>query len=310
MYTFSVVIPLFNKAKYILDTLGSVMDQSFKDYEIIIINDGSTDEGLSLIDHIKLPNITIYTQENKGLSAARNKGIELSKGSYIALLDADDLWNVNYLEAVHRLIIKFPRNNVYGTSYCEKRNGKLLQIKTSLDYLKKGDNMLITDFFKSNFQQFIIDQSSLVLERNFAKQNPYNEKLTYNEDVDYFLSYFGNQEIVFINEALMIKNYDVENQLSMGFIADKKIPDLDYFEKIYKANEIISKFISIQRYKYAIAYTLEKKPELKIQILNKINKTHLTYKQKIIIQLPRPIILFLRQLKFLILRLKIRVSSY
>lgn len=87
----SVVIPTYNRAKYICEAIDSVLAQTYKDHEIIVIDDGSTDNTKELLNKYETKIKYIY-QENKGISAARNAGIKVAKGEYIAFLDSDDLW--------------------------------------------------------------------------------------------------------------------------------------------------------------------------------------------------------------------------
>ena len=94
---FSVIIPLYNKENLIEQTISGLLDQSFTDFEVIIVNDGSTDNSLEKINHLIDNRFKIINQDNKGASFARNIGIENSNGNYIALLDADDYWNTNHL---------------------------------------------------------------------------------------------------------------------------------------------------------------------------------------------------------------------
>ena len=118
---FSVIIPLYNKENYIQATIASVLNQTFSDFEIILINDGSTDQSLLIAEKAlsDFEQKTISSQDNKGLSATRNKAISLANGKIMALLDADDLWKPNYLEELHLLITKFPEASVFGTDYLE-----------------------------------------------------------------------------------------------------------------------------------------------------------------------------------------------
>ena len=106
----SVIIPLYNKEQFIEATLLSVLNQTFSDYEIIIINDGSTDKSVrNATKALKgYNNYSLITQDNKGLSATRNIGISRAKGDIIALLDADDLWDRKYLEEIKELYLKYP----------------------------------------------------------------------------------------------------------------------------------------------------------------------------------------------------------
>lgn len=103
----SVVIPLYNKAFSIEKTLKTVLQQTFSDFEIVIINDGSTDNSAEIVESIKDCRVQLYHQENQGAAAARNFGIEKSNGNLIAFLDADDFWNPNHLEELYKLYEDF-----------------------------------------------------------------------------------------------------------------------------------------------------------------------------------------------------------
>lgn len=121
---FSVVIPLYNKEKHIQDTINTVLAQTFQDFEIIVINDGSEDNSVKIVKDILDPRIKIVNQPNSGVSAARNRGIKESKGEYIALLDADDLWLRNHLANIHELIHKYPGLGLYACAYRVRVKGK------------------------------------------------------------------------------------------------------------------------------------------------------------------------------------------
>ena len=101
---FSIVIPCFNKQNQILITLNSVLNQSFQDYEIIIVDDGSTDSSIEIIQQLNDTRIKLLQQTNSGVSVARNKAIENANGEWIAFLDADDWWHPQYLENIHNAI--------------------------------------------------------------------------------------------------------------------------------------------------------------------------------------------------------------
>ena len=88
----SVVIPTFNAESTITETVESVLSQSFTDFELLVINDGSTDDTLSQLAEIKDSRLRILSFPNGGVAASRNRGIEHSTGAYIAFLDADDIW--------------------------------------------------------------------------------------------------------------------------------------------------------------------------------------------------------------------------
>jgi glycosyltransferase involved in cell wall biosynthesis len=306
---FSIVIPLYNKANFILATLKSVSDQTFENYEIIVINDGSTDESLSKIEALKLPKLSIHNQENKGLSAARNRGVTLARGQYVALLDADDIWKPTYLKSMFKLIENYPNHQIFGCTYKESRNGRLMDIRTSFEAQLNQESYVLDDFFSANYKQFIVDQSSLIFDRNFIKTHTFNEHIDVSEDVDYYLNYFASQQIIFLNRSLMIKTYDDNDQLSSSKISKKRVPDLEHYKTRYSSNTSIQKYIDIQLYKLAIKYTYENNKSKRQKCMTQINPLHLSMKQRLLLKSPKWIMLGLRKLKFLALKLNIRITT-
>jgi glycosyltransferase involved in cell wall biosynthesis len=104
----SVIIPLYNKEQFIEATLLSVLNQTFSDYEIIIINDGSTDKSVEVVNSFDDNRIILYTTKNKGVSHARNFAISKANSDLIALLDGDDQWEPTHLENLYKLYTNFP----------------------------------------------------------------------------------------------------------------------------------------------------------------------------------------------------------
>lgn len=144
----SIVIPLYNKENTIRQTIESVFRQTFQDYELIIVDDGSTDNSYEIASSIKDNRIRVLHQENSGVSVARNKGIEESRGDFIAFLDADDEWDENYLQSQIDTIRKYPEAAVFGTNY-RFRNSKGRISDTILNRLKiEGNRGIITNYFE------------------------------------------------------------------------------------------------------------------------------------------------------------------
>lgn len=153
----SVIIPVYNASEYIIDTLTHIYNQNVEDVEIVIVNDGSKDNSLELIGKFILDknihNIKLITQENAGLSAARNIGIESSTGDYIAFLDADDLLENGYFENIKNIVNNFKPDiiqfnfSLFRGSYLEKSSSGLY---FKYDGLVDVDNNLLNEVFNYN----------------------------------------------------------------------------------------------------------------------------------------------------------------
>lgn len=145
---FSIVLPVYNGEKFIDSAVESILRQTFEKWELIIVNDGSRDNTKKALEKYSCnPKITVISQENKGVSAARNKGMETAKHSHIAFLDADDVWHENHLEVMARLIKKYPRAGLYGSfTVAELVNGKEISSCNYFDTHKEED-VLLNDFF-------------------------------------------------------------------------------------------------------------------------------------------------------------------
>lgn len=132
MIKFSVIIPLYNKAPYVRKALDSVFAQTYKDFELIIVDDGSTDNSLEVVkefvghidDRWIDDRLTIISQTNGGVAAARNRGVKESKGEYMCFLDADDWWEPTFLAGMDRLIKEYPDAGIYATNYIYYKPGK------------------------------------------------------------------------------------------------------------------------------------------------------------------------------------------
>lgn len=113
----SVIIPLYNKERQIRATLESVLRQSYTDYEIVVVDDGSTDGSAAVVESVHDARLRLIRQENGGVSAARNRGIRESRGEYVAFLDADDLWDPDFLKTLQHLAERYPDCSVYACNY-------------------------------------------------------------------------------------------------------------------------------------------------------------------------------------------------
>ena len=147
MIHFSIIMPLYNKASYVRKAVESVVGQTYRDWELIVVDDGSTDGGGDIVAAIADPRIRLVRQENAGVSAARNRGVAMAGASasaplsreaalasqYICFLDADDWWEPTFLEEMAGLIERHPDAGIYGTSYWIVKNGRRRQAPIGVD---------------------------------------------------------------------------------------------------------------------------------------------------------------------------------
>ncbi len=153
MHEVSVVIPLYNKAREIGRCLQSVEEQTRPPLELLVIDDGSTDDGAAAVNSQQDPRIRLITQTNQGTAAARNRGIDEAKGDRVAFLDADDEWKPEFLETVDGLSQRFPDAGIWATAYAElaEANGAPVQHRfAGLPSDPAGG--LLDDFFASMYR--------------------------------------------------------------------------------------------------------------------------------------------------------------
>jgi len=143
--TFSVVVPLYNKADSVEATIASVLAQSYSDFELIVVNNGSTDSSRELAAAFTDSRIRLVDRPNSGVSIARNEGIALATAPYVALLDADDLWHPQFLQRVHVLTQLYPDASAYATRYAFRQGG--VDIAPQLPRLQNSSPQLIENYF-------------------------------------------------------------------------------------------------------------------------------------------------------------------
>ncbi|GAA3610855.1 glycosyltransferase family 2 protein [Flavivirga amylovorans] len=310
---FSVVIPLYNKEHYIENTIKSVLNQTFIDFEIIVVNDGSTDSSLEKAEAVlsNYKDHTIIIQENKGLSASRNMGISIAKGQIIALIDADDLWHENFLKSMHGLYINFPNASFYGSDYLEKYSAKnVVETKKNINHNLKNKEFIVSDFFSTNIFQSIICQSSIAFKKEIFKTIAFDETIDYSEDVDFYLKSFMKHELAYSYTPLVTILTDVPNQITKIGIKNKTFPNLDYYEKKHPDNPSLKKYLDFKRYMFAMQSKLNH-DNVKFSYYTKnLNYTNLSLKQKILLKSPLLIVKLIKHVKKFFLKRNIRLTSF
>lgn len=308
---FSVIIPLYNKDKYVEKAILSIQNQTHTDFEIIIVNDGSTDNGLEKVKPFLSEKIKLIEHfKNKGLSAARNSGIQNAASNYITFLDADDTWLPTYLQAIKNLIDNFNEARIFATNMQYVYPKKTIAIDNKLsnypiDY--KG----YVDFFKENIKQGLYCINSVCYHQSvFEKVGYFDEKITFSEEIDFYIR--AHLHFKFAYDTTVHANYfmEIENQLSHSNILNKTFPDYDVYASYCDSVPHFKKFLDIQR--YILAKHLKKNGDkLKhLEIIKKIDFKNLTLKQVILIQSPLPLIIGISNFKQFLVRQGISWTSY
>ncbi len=306
---FSIIIPLYNKEDYVLDTLNSIFQQTFSNYEIIVVNDASTDNSLQLVKELNDRRIQIVeNKENLGLSATRNAGISHAKNNYIAFLDADDCWHTTFLERIASLIEEFPDEGVFATFYEENFNGKRLSPKIKIPDHKKGTSFLVTNFFELNMGRLILTQSCLAAKKEVLENiNGYDPNITFAEDIDFYIRCFSKHNLAYHYETCHTQNTTVTSSLTQSSTLDKTYPDLT--KKLGLSLEI-DKFIYFYMYCFCQRLKLEKRPDDAQKLHKQIKKKHLNYFQVLLLYLPQSLYYVVVKLKKFLMRIGVQINTY
>ncbi len=253
---FSVLIPLYNKQSNIQATVESVLHQSYPEFELIIINDGSTDNSLSILESISDPRLVIINKPNGGVSSARNEGIKKAKNEYLAFLDGDDLWDLNFLMKMKKLIDDFPEASFYSSQIYRKALNESL-IRNS-EHKHRG---YVENFFKEEIKAPLVSSSNIIIKKScFDKVGIFNTQLTRGEDREMWVRLARNFKFAFEPTPLCYYIYDANDracylprELSKTYV-EYDLSNKSYFEKKYhlrKTLTLFEQFRDQKRYKDA-----------------------------------------------------------
>lgn len=313
MATFSIIIPLFNKENFVPKTIKSVLDQSFQDFELLIVNDFSTDQSVNVIENIEDSRIKIiHHEKNKGLSATRNTGIKNAKSDYIVFLDADDYWKNTFLETIFNLIKDYPQAQIFATAYTEVfPNNQLIAPKINNEDLQKESSYLISDFFKSNLNQPLYNHSSVCYHKTvFDTIGNFDETITFAEDVDFNIRVNLHFKLAYANSVQSFYTIFSENQITNSTIYGKKLPEFDQFEKYTKDFPSLKKYLDFERYVMAKHYKIANRMSEFQHLKSKMDLNNLNLKQRILLNFPASVLILIKKYKTNLLLKGKRVSSY
>jgi glycosyltransferase involved in cell wall biosynthesis len=310
MAFFTVIIPLYNKEQYIENAIKSVLNQTFTDFNLLIINDCSTDKSVEIASKYISDTVEIiHHEKNTGLAAARNSGIKNATSNYIAYLDADDLWKPTFLESIFQLIQNFPEAQIFGTNY-EEIWDKLIKNPQNGSEILPVDFKGYINFFKINLKQGIYTHGSVCFHKEvFEKIGFYNEDIGFSEDLDFNIRANYNFKLAYDNSIQMSYFMQTENQITQSSISHKTIPDFDSYENWAKTNSDLKKYLDFER--YVLGKRLKKNNDLRwIKMIATIDSRNLNWKQNVLLKMPRFILNVLDKLKLFLLKLGVKTSTY
>jgi glycosyltransferase involved in cell wall biosynthesis len=183
----SVVIPLYNKEPHIKRAIDSVLAQRVQDFEIIIVDDGSTDKSSEVVKSFTDSRIRLIQQKNQGVSATRNRGAKIANSDLIALLDADDEWAPTFLETIIRLNKKYPEAGMYCTAYNECKYGKIQTIPFKVIPLAPWEGLLSNYFLSAALGPHPVCSSSVCIPKDiYLSVGGFQVGVPWGEDDDFW----------------------------------------------------------------------------------------------------------------------------
>lgn len=283
---FSIVIPVYNKEKFVAKTIKSVLSQTFTDYEIIIVNDGSTDQSETEILEIKDTRIQYFSKKNQGVALARNFGIEKATTDYICFLDADDYWYPTFLETMQRYSSKLPKQKVFAAAIEIETKNKTIPAHYSIS--SKSD-FEIVNFFNASRKESVLWTSSVCIHKSvFEKVGDFDTKIKHGEDTELWIRIGLQFPIVFIRKIMARYVYDCKSiSRNLNYYFEKYTFEKYAVEE--KKNPALKKYLDLNRYSAVIKCRLNGEWRIAIDIKSEIDLKNLSLKKRVLMEIP-PII--------------------
>ena len=237
----SVVIPLYNKEDCIKKTLDSVLNQSYKDFEVIVVDDGSTDRSAEIVASITDPRIKLVRQKNGGPSVARNRGVKEATEEYIAFIDADDIWSPEYLKEMTDLLTSFPDAVIWGFNYAEIKNGEAERTET---VVFRG---YVNERWDS-FPFFFCSSSTCCRRTSLLELGGFDERMVYGEDIDMWFRLLLSGKGVLDSRVMAFYYKDGNDSLTQHTMPlEKHLPFfIDKYAKARSENAAFRRFFDEQ----------------------------------------------------------------
>lgn len=308
---FSVAVTVYNKSHFIEQTIKSILNQSFTDFELIIVDDGSTDNSLEVINGIKDDRITVYPTKNQGVSAARNFGLNKANCNYIALSDGDDIWLENHLSELKLLIDSFPDCGIYATSY-EKHFFNNYITKPKFNAVDHPFFGIVDDYFKTSLIDNILWTSAVIIPRQMLNKGfGFDETLGCGEDIDLWIRIAKDFKVAFSSKSTAHKMiHTQDNHLSLSKNIPNLISILDKHKSDEKHNPSLKAYLDVNRFTTAMEAKVRNDYDNYKKVKKDIDPKHLNLKLRLLLLLPASALRFLKKFKFFLLKKKLYISPF
>lgn len=304
---FSVIIPLYNKENFIENTLNSVLNQTFTDFEVIIVNDGSTDKSEEKVLAFKDSRIRYYSNENEGVSVARNLGIEKANSNYITFIDADDYWYPLFLNEMHININAFPEQEVFAAAIEIETSNKVFPALYSIE---KTDVCQIVDYFDASYKMTIICTSCAVFQQSiFDEIGNFDTNIRSGQDTDMWIRIGLKKAVVFSSKILARYVFDDNSLSKQSEYFSTKI-DFSKFAKAEKSNPKLKKFLDYNRFSSAIKCKITGDKQNFELFYKAIDLKNLTEKKMFLLKLPSSFLKVLLNVNLFMVRIGLSNSVF
>lgn len=214
---FSVIIPLYNKAPYIEKALRSVLAQTFTDYELIVVDDGSQDDSANVAEKVLAESVIrhqLIHQDNAGVSCARNRGVANSQGEYLCFLDADDWWAPSFLAEMSTLIDEYPEAGIYGTGYTivNERKHKTRKAPVGVESGFEKGYINYCQVYAKTLAMPLTSISVAIPRGVFDEMKGFPAGIKLGEDFLLWMRIALKYPVAFLNKPLAYYNQDVDSQ--------------------------------------------------------------------------------------------------
>lgn len=283
---FSIIIPVYNKERYIRDTIESVLKQTYDYFELIIVDDGSTDSSLIIINEFAIDSrIKIFSISNSGVSYSRNYGISQASGDYVCFLDGDDIWTKDHLSIFCNSILKHPEVSFFTSAF--QLFDKIIDASGRVINFSQNNTEFVDDYFKlcvSNKGPVCLT-SSVVVKKHVIDEYSlkFNELYTIGEDLDFWVNIALHSDVCYIPKVTMYYRQDTPGGLTVSVHDVKKcFPYRDWFD-LNSNSSYFHSYVNRQLYTQSLIFYKEGQFRTSVSTILKMRGTDLLIRRYLLL---------------------------